>query len=1068
MAKGKQHYIGATHGEAFKKLYKDDPNARFITEGFVTNKGRFLTRKEATEFTKLRGKTQYEDHVTMEELKTFGLLDRPAVPEGPAVPDLDLNTAEDFLRQDYEATRKVTQAVPLSKTRGEHLGTTLIKQEAAKAGIQTPKLPASLPGAPFDFEAGMNPVFAMAMARTMGKAPPQHTLIQRAGRATKEWAKSLFVPEYRLTGREAIGPEGQKTTAFYNELRNAARLTKSSRIDAANKADPVLRSIVGPEGSLSPQDFYLAQLKLELDSGVEALARGKVPPLPGVTPEEALAIYTGEQQRLQPYWDRSPGAQAFYARHLTWTRAMGKELRAAGIIEQDADWRFYFHHKVMDYIRGVDELSGLGPRIPSLKDATGPASLPPGIRERNPSFAKTRSGKSAKDISRDYVGVMYEYMTEAYDALQIKHFMNEVERLSDVRNRPLNFVTPEELAAIRGAEAHNAKVMQEGKGQLVETPLPRGYVSYDVDRGFTGMRGENAAERLFNTALDKQNIPQLAKIFGVPDENMVKFVNQLQLQGMKPSSKKIIIPQNVAQTLLQMVADRAAPKAAIRVTEAVNKAFKWAALRAFPVRYGAKNLVGDSQKVFVQFGDEAFDKQLHKDVLSMLTDWHYRRIMTPTARKAIEQNVISSGHATVEANAIHAMPEFERFLQLEGSPMQYPKLTARQLKKWLVDMPYKANQFREDYWRLYVFRMNELRAAKGLPLLKGIVNIEGWDMTRPESVDAAIGKIARESLGDYGNFTSFENRLRNTAVPFYSWAAINLPFWPKAVGQAIQGGMQSGNVSAGAVMSGFAAVTAFHIGVRLYNNMVHGDLESKLSEYQQSTNHLILGSYKDKDGRERVLSIAVQDAWDDFLQAVGLQGVAPDIAKLASGNITRDEYLTRRREDAIFKDGYPAPALGSYLAKLIGPPYSTAYVGLSGRELFPNPLAKREVPEGERVASMMRTLAIPGEVAIGIHAPPTTGLLDIPTQLGLRRDVLRTDDPATQRVRMELFQVKNRIEDANKELRSLMSKRSKPNLTDSERAALVEQKKRYIGSLTNELQRAGRRYNDVVKSIGRQ
>ncbi|MEK0326940.1 MAG: hypothetical protein QQN63_14680, partial [Nitrosopumilus sp.] len=142
---------------------------------------------------------------------------------------------------------------------------------------------------------------------------------------------------------------------------------------------------------------------------------------------------------------------------------------------------------------------------------------------------------------------------------------------------------------------------------------------------------------------------------------------------------------------------------------------------------------------------------------------------------------------------------------------------------------------------------------------------------------------------------------------------------------------------------------------------------------------------KESDGKARIVTVAVPDALDDVLEFTGLDGVVPELKHLFSGRMSLKEYLQRRGEDAILKDGFPLPGLLSGVANLAGPVVNVPVAGL-GFQTFPDPLNPRKISGGKGRA-IFNALGFSGFDAPFVGGDePGKSIFNIPAQFGIRQD----------------------------------------------------------------------------------
>jgi hypothetical protein len=209
-------------------------------------------------------------------------------------------------------------------------------------------------------------------------------------------------------------------------------------------------------------------------------------------------------------------------------------------------------------------------------------------------------------------------------------------------------------------------------------------------------------------------------------------------------------------------------------------------LRVNPIRYNSRNQLGDTERLNAS-GQTSRIKNVPQALKLLITK--EGELYTLAKRYGVINS--SLWH---EMNDVSKLKEFERFKNIS-----YQK-NFKQVMASLFTLPLRTvarvgsveqtlTQMREDVLRLAVFVGNyeDLKAGKSVRHWAGsVADIEAIAKEEPAM---AAAKISRETLGDYGAFTQFENdKLRQGWIPFYSWMKINGTFWPRVLINAAKEG----------------------------------------------------------------------------------------------------------------------------------------------------------------------------------------------------------------------------------------------------------------------------------------
>jgi hypothetical protein len=389
-------------------------------------------------------------------------------------------------------------------------------------------------------------------------------------------------------------------------------------------------------------------------------------------------------------------------------------------------------------------------------------------------------------------------------------------------------------------------------------------------------------------------------------------------------AKTYNIPSQLAETLNNIRGDLYEPGSAGLL---LGK-WKQFVLNKNPVRYNRRNFIGDFERAF-HATPEAFRsggwKRMRK-VVGEIVDAS-RGKFSDDYKLAMDHSVVGSGMIPHEIGRLRRLPEFEHLAEGRMSDWRHPiEYVGRQLRN--------LSEARENLLRLQVFYANLKRIRAGKEPFTGISDVKG--MT--DKIDIAA-KVSRESLGDYGAFTSFENaKLRGGLMPFFSWMKINSTFWPLLVGRK---GWKAGakRIALRAPVTAARVVTkatGLYVAAAVWNNTVQEKQEAALPSYVRERFHINTG-LKDKHGKW--ITFTEPTALADFMDTFGLSGMDTDVRQMLKGQISVWDFVGKRTKQMAVS---PVEAAGSRLTPFIKAPAQA----LLGRRLEFDKLTSRPATGG--------------------------------------------------------------------------------------------------------------------------
>lgn len=881
--------------------------------------------------------------------------------------------------------------------------------------------------------------------------------------------RETFVTQPLLKGADVVTTDGKSRTRVYAPAIDRLRTLHSGQRNARSEAQKIVGALFH---TLTPEEYGLANRYLFAQDAWENLTRG-VERRPGFT-EESVSQKLVELQELV---DANPDVKRVVESYQGLMQSVREVLTQEGFLSPRAenvrDW--YYPHTVLDFTR---EIGGkfLGINVPKLSSS--------GIRWRDPKNTLQRKG-SSRDISTHLANQMENYLTDVFTQIEKRRVLNEIGEHFDVRNNPTRIDA-------QGNPTEGASDVKQ---------IPPGYKEWDANRGYARLRASSVYERLLGEMMDFGGLDELAKAHKVDPvefrqalehyglDNPEALIEKLGASLLPPTGKTYVIPEELSVTLDHAIdtMNRAEMRG---ISEHLVRGFKTAVLNLAPLRYNYRNMVGDVQRMYTQFGNDAFDPELWKSVTTSVHNYYRHNVIDTTVQQMLDHGVSSSGRIQSEYNIATIDPHLK---QLEyGIEPHNLKQTADALWRMLKVFP-ELSSMREDIVRGVVMQLNMRRVANGQMPLTGVADKElVQGLMDVGEIDRAVSYIARKSLLDYGDFTPRENKWRNGIFPFYSWAAGNFQFWSTLAREISKNGLRSGGGSmlargsSGAMLKGTATMATVLATVRIWNSMLMGDEEERLPQSVQSKNHFILPdlahwqdtgelrALKDDEGKTVVWSTA--DALDDFMTYLGLDTMVPEGMSVLRGTLSKEEYLERQKEH--FGWGVAGPARTA-LTQL--GPTAQAVAWVTGKRLFPDPFNPSDIPPEQRISSLrdlMGIAALPGiEGGLGAVTPganifqPTTKSYDIPGQLGLKS--YREPNIMMEGGRLTMYEADlvKQMQQKLFELRDLQGRMVREKAMKSNRQLDADTRQENfdtrmvrIDALTQEIQRLSERYRTLRRS----
>ena len=225
--------------------------------------------------------------------------------------------------------------------------------------------------------------------------------------------------------------------------------------------------------------------------------------------------------------------------------------------------------------------------------------------------------------------------------------------------------------------------------------------------------------------------------------------------------------------------------------------------------------------------------------------------------------------------------------------------------KGIGNIEQSLTQFREDILRVAVYLHNLKKLNSGEKIRHWAGDVAEINEIAKTDKRRAAAKHSRETLGDYGDFTPFENDvLRNRWIFFYSWMRNNAKFWPTALKNAAKEGSAGQSIGAAARLGSINIATWLVRILGLYAvgwmwNHRDDEAEKKeksLAPWLRAMPHVNIGDR----------TLWAQTALSDFAEWFAYQELSGIGYRLDAGFISRKEkFITR-----IITSGYEQKSTG--------------------------------------------------------------------------------------------------------------------------------------------------------------
>lgn len=419
--------------------------------------------------------------------------------------------------------------------------------------------------------------------------------------------------------------------------------------------------------------------------------------------------------------------------------------------------------------------------------------------------------------------------------------------------------------------------------------VPKGYSLWQPREGkifFTTQTMNEKAVGELVARIANAKAGDLATMLGLPPGALPAELQTAILDQLNASAREtlavggerytMILPDEVAATLDQLRADPEEHIITHLAGGVLGKWKQWVLINPLRVaKYNLNNLIGDMDAVIA--GNPHLLTHVPAATAEIWQVMKGKQAPSQTYTDAVERGVFNAGLTIQEIPDIHALSEFAHLTQKSTGA----KVVAPIGALWRALRDYTA--FRENILRYAAYLDYHDRLAKGQPMSKigyGASNRKMVNATSETEDKAAL--LARDLIGDYSTVSHYGQGIRKNLIPFWSWTEINTKRYWRLTSNAFQHGWAKGAATAGGMGAALGARVTAGLLLRmialsalmyLWNNLLFGDEEDKLTPEQQRDLHVNLGEWNGNVHYIRVQG-ALMDAlsWLGFTDAIGAMG----------------------------------------------------------------------------------------------------------------------------------------------------------------------------------------------------
>jgi predicted RNA methylase len=491
------------------------------------------------------------------------------------------------------------------------------------------------------------------------------------------------------------------------------------------------------------------------------------------------------------------------------------------------------------------------------------------------------------------------------------------------------------------AMAERDKMIRDTLGKEYLTPeklaMKDGYVEWFYKRPNVFYRAQTLNESQI-AAFVENSAEEVGDMLHIPKSKLRAALVLGRRKGM-------IIPDWLAAQLDDLPVNKRSGYVTRSFTTPFIQFWKRWILRVNPIRYNFRNQLGDTERLNAS-GQTSRIKNIPQALKMLITK--EGELYTLAKQFGVINSVFWH-----EMNDVSKLPEFEKFKNIS-----YQK-NFKQAIASLFTLPVKTisrvgsieqtlTQMREDVLRLAVFIGNYEDLKAGKPARHWAGQVADIEAIAKEEPARAAAKISRETLGDYGLFTPFENDvLRQGILPFYSWIKLNTTFWPRVLKNAAKEGTAGRNIAAGASIAGLniskwliRALWAY-AAAYLWN---HRDDEASKKEetlpfWLRAIPHVNIGK----------VTLWGQTALSDFMEWFGMD-------ELAGVMWRKDAGFLDAKEAALEAAKVIAESPVNKMYQALNPFLKAPITGITGQSTYPNVFKPHFVAKPASTNSLERAI----------------------------------------------------------------------------------------------------------------
>lgn len=497
---------------------------------------------------------------------------------------------------------------------------------------------------------------------------------------------------------------------------------------------------------------------------------------------------------------------------------------------------------------------------------------------------------------------------------------NYVEVMGNVRMQML-----QDIEVMRALVDMRAKYDKSGElraklkdGESLRDVVPEGYTVWDPNGHGLISSGEGNAsiETLMRMAAEEQanNLDEISDMMGVDSDVFMQAQRSLISEIIEKLATREgalwVIPKEVAGAL-NRVAEANKPGWFIKTLRKITKGWKKMMIVG-PTRvwrYNFRNLTGDMDAVIA--GNPralGYAPKAAKELWGVM-------VKGEEATGDLKDYLDRATYMTGDINQLNfGFEQEEKLRELEEKLKKnesIPKKGLKLLDKLFWSGPQRLTEYREQIMRYacYLSYKAQMEKNDGRP--------DNWGASLREEVmsvedirDRAY-KMSNELLGAYDQVSEFGQRMRDIAVPFYSWLEVNARRYKRLLQNGLQGDSatflaaftkgQIATLPLKAVKT-YMMLELLTLAIKAFNNIWAPEAEEQLSEDVKQRPHITFGIdpstgetlYFDRIG-------ATLDILDWFAQDSPVLPFASDISEILDGKQTISGWMKRMSGAAFSK-----------------------------------------------------------------------------------------------------------------------------------------------------------------------